>query len=89
MISWGMTRGHEDRRARGPERDRAKVQIGAELLCKSEPQQSMVSGDGHRHREFRVRPFGHRELVTGFRRLKAERLDPEWLTAVAVTRHLE
>jgi hypothetical protein len=28
-------------------------------------------------------------LAPGFRRLKAERLDPEWLDAVAVTRHLE
>ncbi len=32
---------------------------------------------------------GHRELAPGFRRLKAERLTPEWLTAVAVTRHLK
>jgi hypothetical protein len=44
----------------------------------------MVTGDGHGHREFRVRPFGHRELAPGIRRLKAERLTP-----VAVTRHLE
>jgi len=28
-------------------------------------------------------------LVPGFRRLKAEKLTPEWLTTVAVTRHLE
>ena len=48
----------------------------------------MVTGDGHGHREFRVRPFGHRELAPGFRRLKAERLTPERLTPVAVTRHL-
>ena len=48
-----------------------------------------VSGDGHRHREFRGRPFGHRELAPGFRRLKAERLAPERQTTVAVTRHLE
>ena len=48
-----------------------------------------VSGDGHGHREFRVRPFGHRELAPGFRRLMAERLIPERLTTVAVTRHLE
>ena len=48
-----------------------------------------VSGDGHRHREFRVRPFGHRELAPGFWRLKAERLTPERPTTVAVTRHLE
>ena len=48
-----------------------------------------VSGDEHRHREFRGRPFGHRELALGFRRLKAERLAPERLTTVAVTRHLE
>jgi hypothetical protein len=27
-------------------------------------------------------------LAPGFRRLKAERLTPEWLTPVAVTRHL-
>jgi len=49
----------------------------------------MVTGDGHRHREFRNRPFGHRELAPGFRRLKAEWLAPERLTTVAVTRHLE
>ncbi len=48
-----------------------------------------VSGDGHRHRDFRVRPFGHRELAPGIRRLMAERLFPERLTPVAVTRHLE
>ena len=48
-----------------------------------------VAGDGHGHREFRGRPFGHRELAPGFRRLKAERLAPERLTTVAVTRHLE
>jgi hypothetical protein len=39
----------------------------------------MVTGDGH----------GHRELAPGFRRLKAERLAPESLTTVAVTRHLK
>jgi len=54
----------------------------------------MVSGDGRGHREFRCRPFGHRVLAPGFRRLKAERLKaerliPERLTSVAVTRHLE
>ena len=48
-----------------------------------------VTGDGHGHREFRNRPFGHRELAPGFRRLKAEGLTPERLTTVAVTRHLE
>ena len=32
---------------------------------------------------------GRRELAPGFRRLKAERLNPERLTTVAVTRHLE
>ena len=48
-----------------------------------------VSGDGHRHREFRCRPFGHRELAPGFRRLMAERLTPERPTTVADTRHLE
>ena len=48
-----------------------------------------VSGDGHRHREFRCRPFGHRELAPGFRRLMAERLSPERTTTVAVNRHLE
>ena len=36
----------------------------------------------------RWRPPGHRELAPGFRRLKAERLTPERLTTVAVTRHL-
>ena len=48
-----------------------------------------VSGDGHGLREFRCRPFGHRELSPGFRRLKAERLTPERPTSVAVTRHPE
>ncbi len=48
-----------------------------------------VTGAGHGHREFRIRPFGHRELDAGFRRLKAEGLSPERLTTVAVTRHLE
>ena len=48
----------------------------------------MVTGDGHGYREFRSRHFGHRELTPGFRRLKAERLAPERLTTVAVTRHL-
>ena len=48
-----------------------------------------VSGDGHRHREFGCRLFGHRELAAGFRRRKAERLTPERPTTVAVTRHLE
>jgi hypothetical protein len=46
-----------------------------------------VTGDGHGHQEFRSRPFGYQELAPGFRRLKAERLIPERLTAVAVTRH--
>ena len=46
-----------------------------------------VTGDGHRYREFRCRPFGHRELAPGFRRLMAKRLIPERLTTVAVTRH--
>jgi hypothetical protein len=49
----------------------------------------MVTGDGHGHREFRRRPFGHRERAPGPRRLKAEGLAPERLTTVAVTRHLE
>ena len=49
----------------------------------------MVTGDGHGYREFKSRHFGHRELAPGFRRLKAERLAPERLTTVAVTRHLE
>ena len=77
----------------------AKVQIGAELLCKSgrggaargqagkvtwghaakQRQKDSVTGDGHGHREFRRRPFGHRELTPGFRRLKAERPTPERL----------
>ncbi len=48
----------------------------------------MVSGDGHGYRDFRYRPFGHRGLAPGFRRLMAERLRPERLTTVAVTRHL-
>jgi hypothetical protein len=49
----------------------------------------MVTGDGHGRPEFWGRPFGHRELAPGFRRLKAERLAPERLTTVAVTRHLK
>ena len=53
------------------------------------PESCSDSGDGHGHREFRNRPFGHRELAPGFRRLKAEWLAPERLTTVAVTRHLE
>ena len=36
-----------------------------------------------------LRSRGPKVLAPGFRRLKAERLDPEWLDAVAVTRHLE
>ena len=48
-----------------------------------------VTGDGHGNREFRNRPFGHRELAPGFRRLKAERLAPERLTTEAVTCHLK
>jgi hypothetical protein len=48
-----------------------------------------VTGNGHGHREYRNRPFGHRELAAGFRRLKAEGLTPERLTTVPVTRHLE
>ena len=48
-----------------------------------------VTVDGHGYREFRNRPFGHRELAPGFRRLKAERLAPERLTTEAVTRHLK
>ena len=54
-----------------------------------ERQKDMVTGDGHGHREFRSRHFGHRELVPGLRRLMAERLTPERLTTVAVTRHLK
>jgi hypothetical protein len=49
----------------------------------------MVTGDGRGHREFRNRPFGHRELVPGFRRVKAEGLASERLTTVADTRHLK
>jgi hypothetical protein len=48
-----------------------------------------VTGDGHGRRELRRRPFGHRGLAPGFRRLKAEELTPERLTTVAVTRHPE
>ena len=48
-----------------------------------------MSGDGNGQRELRCQPFGHQVLAPGFRRLKAERLTPEWLTPVAVTRHLE
>jgi hypothetical protein len=46
-----------------------------------------VTGDGHGHQEFRSRPSRYQELAPGFRRLKAERLIPERLTAVAVTCH--
>ena len=49
----------------------------------------MVTGDRHGHREFWNRPFGHRQRVPGIRRLMAERLTPERLTTVAVTRHLK
>jgi hypothetical protein len=49
----------------------------------------LVSGDGHGQRELRCRPFGHQMLASGFRRLKAERLTPERLASVAVTRHLK
>jgi hypothetical protein len=48
-----------------------------------------VSGDGHGQQELRNRPFGHQVLAPDFRRLKAERLIPEWPTTVAGTRHLE
>jgi hypothetical protein len=48
-----------------------------------------VTGDGHGHREFGNRTFGHRELAPSFRRLKAEGLTPERLTTEAVTRNLE
>jgi hypothetical protein len=51
-------------------------------------QKDVVTGDGDGHREFRCRPFGHRELAPGFRWLRAERLAPERPTSVAVTRHL-
>ena len=54
-----------------------------------ERQKDMVTGDGRGHREFRNRPFGHRELVPGFRRVKAEGLASERLTTVADTRHLK
>ena len=40
----GTWDGHEDRRTRGPERVSAKVQIGAELLCKSAKVRDSVSG---------------------------------------------
>ena len=47
----------------------------------------MVTGDGHGHREFQV--AASRESAAGpwFLRPRAERLTPEWLTTVAVTRH--
>ena len=35
IVSRGYNSRNEGLRTRGPERDRAKVQIGAELLCKS------------------------------------------------------
>ena len=54
-----------------------------------ESEKDVVTGDGHGHREFMNRPFGHRELEPGCRRLNAELLTPERLTTVAVTRHLE
>ena len=73
MGTWGATL--EVRRLRGLVDQRAAA--------------IQVTGDGYGHREFRDRPFGHRELAAGFRRLKAEGLTPERLTTVAVTRHLE
>ena len=40
-----VTRGHgAETRTRGPERDRAKVQTGAELLCKSAKVNANTSG---------------------------------------------
>ena len=62
-------------------RPRAGMGIGDLLRSK------VVTGDGHGLREFRSRPFGHRQRVPCSRRLKAERLTPERLTAAAVTRH--
>jgi hypothetical protein len=50
-----------------------------------ESEKDVVPSDGHGHRELRRRPFGHRELAPGFRRLRAEELIPERLTTVAVT----
>ncbi len=71
---------------KGAKRSGAPVQ-----KCKGERQRFRwrVAGDGHGHLEFRNRPFGHRELAPGFRRLKAEGLTPERLTTEAVTRHRE
>ena len=48
-----------------------------------------MTGDGHGQLEFRHRPFGHRDLAPGFRRLKAEGLAAERPTTDAVTRHRE
>ena len=47
----------------------------------------MAGGLFRGHEDRRAR--GLEELAAGFRRLKAERLIPERLTTVAVTRHLE
>ena len=73
-------RGSVEQRPRGSE---ARTPIGSEAWLIREPS-IRVAGGGRRNREFRSRPFGHRGLAPGFRRLKAERLMP-----VAVTRHLE
>ena len=67
----------------------AKVEYESMEYGVSSIGRGIETGDGHGHREFRRRPFGHRELAPGFRRLKAEGLMPERLTTGAVTRHLE
>jgi hypothetical protein len=65
-------------RAGGYEAGSAKVQIGAELLCKSAKVETVlqVAGDGP----------GHREIVIGVP--VAEYQTPERPATVAVTRHL-
>jgi hypothetical protein len=48
-----------------------------------------VTGDRPGHQEFSRQPFGHRQQAPRFRRMMTERLTPERLITVAVTRHLE
>ena len=100
QLEGTRTGGQEGRntKCKGANRSGAPVQ-----RCKSGRQRSM--GDRKPERQSskgaawgdRMISWGHkvrglegpRELAPGFRRLKAEQLEPERLTTVAVTRHLE
>jgi hypothetical protein len=73
MVTWGHGERQRPRGDREPDGWRGHI----------------FPGDGNGHLVFRYRPFGHRELAPGSWRVKAERPIPEWLTTVAVTRHLK